>query len=83
LGQDEIEKLLSLVYKAIVVRQDLKQSELKTYLPTLDDKKDVHVLAAYEKFKCDILVTGDKELLKKAPGAKTTRQTLTMLLSET
>jgi len=57
--------------------------ELKKHLTRLDDKKDVHVLAGYEKLKCDILVTGDKELLKKVTGAKTTRETLEILLGET
>ncbi|MGD0175581.1 MAG: hypothetical protein ABSC50_02010 [Candidatus Bathyarchaeia archaeon] len=46
----------------------------------LDDKKDVHVLAAFEKFKCDVLVTGDGELLKKVKGANTTKQALGRIL---
>jgi predicted nucleic acid-binding protein len=83
LGRDEINTLVSVVYKAVVVHEDLNNLELKKYLPRLDDKKDVHVLAAYEKLKCDILVTGDRELLKKVTGSKTTRQTLRMLLAET
>lgn len=82
LGQDEISSLLSVVYGTVVVHEDLKQQELKKYFSRLDDKKDAHVLAAYEKFKCDILVTGDKELLKKVTRAKTTRRVLEMLLRE-
>jgi len=80
--RDEIATLLSIVYKTAIVHEDLKQLELKKHLPRLDDKKDVHVLAAYEKLKCDILVTGDKELLKKVTGAKTTRRAIEMLLGE-
>jgi predicted nucleic acid-binding protein len=79
LNGDEITTLLSVVYKTVVVHEDLKKLELKNYLPRLDDKKDVHVLAAYEKLKCDILVTSDRELLRKVPGSKTMRQTLKML----
>ncbi len=80
LGADQIAALLSLVYRTVALHEDLKQHELKKYFPKLDDKKDVHVLGAYEKFKCDILVTGDKELLKKVTGAMTTRRILEMLL---
>jgi len=81
LSRDDIAALLSIAYRSLAVQEDLRQVELKKYLSRLDDKKDVHVLAAYEKFKCNILVTGDKELLKKAAGAKTTRQAIEMLLS--
>jgi predicted nucleic acid-binding protein len=82
LGADQIASLLAAVYRAIVVQKDLKQQELKRYFAKLDDKKDVHVLAAYEKFKCDFLVTGDKELLKKVTGAMPTRQVLEVILGE-
>jgi len=83
LGWDEIDKLLSVVHNALVVHEPLREVELKKYLPRLDDKKDAHVWAAYEKLKCDILVTGDRELLKKVTGAKTTKQTLEMLIGKT
>ena len=80
LSQEEISSLLSIVYGSITVHEDLKLREIEKYLPKLDDKKDAHVLAAFEKLKADILVTGDKELLRRVTQAKTTRQTLEMLL---
>ena len=42
----------------------------------------MHVLAAFEKFKCDMLVTGDKQLLKKVKRAQTTRKALGVILAE-
>jgi len=83
LGQDEVHNLLSDAYKAVIVREDFKQEDLREHFSRLDDKKDLQVLASYEKLKCDILVTGDRELLKKVAGAKTTRRVLEMLLAET
>jgi predicted nucleic acid-binding protein len=80
LNQDEISSLLSIVYGSITVHEDLKLHEMLKYFPKLNDKKDVHVLAAFEKLKADILVTGDKELLRRVARAKTSRQTLEMIL---
>jgi predicted nucleic acid-binding protein len=82
LDAEEVAALLSILYCTVVVHEDVSQSELKKHLPRLDDKKDVHVLAAYEKLKCDMLVTGDKELLKKVAGANTTRRAIEGLLKE-
>jgi predicted nucleic acid-binding protein len=82
LGQEEITGLLSILHGSVVVHEDVDQAELKNHLSRLDDKKDVHVLAAYEKLKCEMLVTGDKELLKKVTGANTTRRVLELLLNE-
>jgi len=65
------------------VHESVGDVELKKYLPRLDDKKDVHILAAYKKLRCDILVTGDRELLKKVAGAKTTRQSFEIVIGKT
>ena len=48
----------------------------------LDDKKDAHVWAASDKLDCDILIAGDRELLRKATRAKTTEETLEILLGK-
>jgi predicted nucleic acid-binding protein len=80
LNPDVIIKLLSYVNKCVVVHEDMPRTDLERYLARLDDKKDTHVLAVFEKLKCDVLVTGDKELLRKVAGAKTTRRILEMLL---
>jgi len=80
IGKDELPLLLQFVNRAVLVREDVGQHDLERCYARLDDKKDVHVLAAFEKFKCDVLVTGDGELLKKVKGAKTTRQTLGIIL---
>jgi len=78
--KDELPLLLQFVNRAVLVREDVGQHDLETCYARLDDKKDVHVLAAFEKSKCDVLVTGDGELLKKVKGAKTTRQALGRIL---
>ena len=83
LSRDGIAALISVVYKSVVVHESVGDVELKKYLPRLDDQKDMHFWTAYEKLRCDILVTGDNELLKKVAGAKTTRQTLEMLIGKT
>ncbi len=82
LGEEEVVSLLSYVHRSMRVYDSLRPEQLRKYSPRLQDKKDVHVLAAVHELKCDILVTGDKELLGKVTGARTTRQTLETLLSK-
>ena len=65
-----------------MVREDVREEDLESCYARLDAKKDVHVLGAFEKFKCDILVTGDQELLKKVKRAQTTRKALGVILAE-
>ena len=80
LSKEEIATFLSYTNKCIRVSESLKRSQLRKYSSRLADKKDVHVLAGFSELDCDILVTGDKELLRKVPKATTTRQTLEFLL---
>jgi predicted nucleic acid-binding protein len=80
LSKEEIVTFLSYTNKCIRVSESLKRSQLRKYSSRLADKKDVHVLAGFSELDCDILVTGDKELLRKVPKATTTRQTLEVLL---
>ena len=82
INNDEIPLILQFVHRAVVVRENVRKEDLETCYARLDDKKDVHVLAAFEKFKCDSLVTGHKELLKKVQGAKTTKRALDVILGE-
>jgi len=82
ISHDEIPLILQFVHRAVVVREDVRKDDLERYYARLDDKKDMHVLAAFEKFKCDMLVTGDKQLLKKVKRAQTTRKALGVILAE-
>jgi len=82
LGDEEVAWLLSHANKCMVVYGNVTRKELHEYLSKLDDKKDAHVWAASDKLNCDILVTGDRELLRKATRAKTTRETLEILLGK-
>jgi len=82
ISRDQIARLLSVLYGTVIVNEDVEQPESRNHWRRLDDKKDVHVLVAYEKSNCDMLVTGDKELLKKVAGATTTRGALKILLGE-
>jgi putative PIN family toxin of toxin-antitoxin system len=82
LSEDETQSLLSLTNRSVTVYGNTKSADLHQYFGRLNDEKDIHVLADFEKLKCDVLVTGDKELLEKVPGAKTTRQMLNMLLTK-
>ena len=80
LSEEEILALISYTNKCIRVSESLKRAQLRKYTSRLADKKDVHVLAGFSELDCDILVTGDKELLRKVAKARTTRQTLEVLL---
>ena len=82
LTREETESLIAFANNSLQVHKDLRQGEISEYIPKLHDKKDAHVWAGFELLACDLLVTGDKELLKKVPKARTTRQTLNLLLSE-
>ncbi len=82
LGQEEATWLVSFTNRCVNVHESVKPKELSQYFERLRDKKDLYVLAAFEKLNCDILVTGDKELLEKVNGAKTTREALNILLGK-
>jgi putative PIN family toxin of toxin-antitoxin system len=81
-GEEEIVSLITYVNRCMTVCENVTPEKLRKYSSTLRDKKDVHVLAAFHDLKCDIMVTGDKELLVKVTRARTTRQALEILLSE-
>ncbi len=80
LSDDEISVLLSYVNRCVRVYENPSADELREDLTRLNDKKDLHVLVAFKKLECDMLVTGDKELLRKVPDAKRTKQALEILL---
>jgi len=80
LTEEEIGALVASAYKCIMIHDAPRRGQLREYSSRLIDKKDVHVLAAFERLDCDILVTGDKELLRKVDGAKTTRHAIETLL---
>ena len=79
-SEEEIVSLISYVNGCMTVYGNVKPDQLGKYLSTLQDKKDAHVLAAFQELKCDMMVTGDKELLRKVTKARTTRRALEMLL---
>jgi predicted nucleic acid-binding protein len=80
LSEEEVGPFVSYTSKCVRVSESLKRSQLRKYSSRLADKKDLHVLAGFSELDCDILVTGDKELLRKVTKARTTRQTLELLL---
>jgi predicted nucleic acid-binding protein len=80
LREDEVENLITLAYKCTTVHENPNRDELHRYSSRLDDKKGLHVQASFERLECDMLVTGDRELLGKVNGAKTTRQAIETLL---
>jgi predicted nucleic acid-binding protein len=80
LSDEDVRSLLLVAAKCMTVRENVSATEVQEYSRRLKDQKDIPVLAGFERYGCDALVTGDKELLKKVPKAKTTRQALKMLL---
>jgi len=80
LTEDEVEALIAFAYRCMMVYDGPNRDTLHRYSSRLDDKKDVHVLASFEGLDCDMLVTGDRELLGKVNRAKTTRQAIETLL---
>lgn len=59
--RDDVDEVMSLIRAEIVPRESYER--LIDQMPTLRDPKDAHVLAAAIASECDILVTGDKDLL--------------------
>ncbi len=82
LSEDQAISFLSYANRCLRIYENVKPEHLQKYFSGLRDKKDVHVLAAFYELKCAILVTGDKELLRKVAMSRTTRQTLEILLSK-
>lgn len=67
LSEEEALSLFSFTSRCVNVYESVKAAELHQYL---------------DRLRCDVLVTGGKELLQKVTGAKTTRQALDMLLAK-
>ena len=82
LSEDEVAFLISYLHRCTRVYPPPSSEEINRSLGRLDDKKDVHVLVAFEKLGCDFLATGDAELLSKVKKAKKTRAILKSLLGE-
>jgi predicted nucleic acid-binding protein len=80
--EEEVVAFLSYTSKCIRVSESLKLSQLRKCSSRLADKKDVHVLEGFSELDCDILVTGDKELLRKVAKARMSRQTIELLLGQ-
>jgi predicted nucleic acid-binding protein len=80
LTEDGLAALIAFAYKFVTVYDGPNRDQLLRYSSRLDDKKDLHVLASFMGLDCDMLVTGDRELLRKVNGAKTTRQAIERLL---
>ena len=80
LSEDDVAFLISYLHRCIRVYTSPTSEEINRNLSRLGDKKDVHVLVAFEKFECNLLVTGDAELLSRVKRAKRTRQALELLL---
>ena len=81
-GEEEVVSLITYVNRCMTIHGNVAPGKLRKYSSILRDKKDVHVLAAFHDLRCDIMVTGDKELLVKVAKARTTRQALELLFSE-
>lgn len=81
-GEEEVVSLITYVNRCMTIHGNVAPGKLRKYSSILRDKKDVHVLAAFHDLRCDIMVTGDKELLVKVARARTTRQALELLFSE-
>ena len=81
-SDEEIASLISYSNRCLMVHENVTQEELCKCLSTLQDKKDVHVLAAFHELKCDIMVTEDKELPGNVTKPRSTRQALEILLGE-
>jgi predicted nucleic acid-binding protein len=82
LNREEVQSLLSFTNKCVAVYESVSGADLQPYSGKLNDQKDLHILAGFEKLDCDALVTGDRELLEKIAKARTTRQLLKILLGE-
>lgn len=79
-SEEDVVSLISYMSRCMTVYENVKPARLRKYLSTLEDKKDAHVLAAFHELECDMMVTGDKELLRNVTEARTTRRALEMLL---
>jgi len=82
ISEDEVTFLTSYLHRCVRVRPSPSPKEISLNLARLEDKKDVHVLVAFERLGCDFLLTGDSELLSKVKCAKRTRQILELLLRD-
>jgi len=79
---EDIVAFLSYGQRSIDIYPDIGLEKTRRYFASLRDKKDAHVLAAFSELRCDVLVAGDVELLRKIPKAMTSRQVIEILLSE-
>ena len=83
LGYSLLDVVESILWIRNFIRiEDPSDAEIREYWDVLRDKSDIPVLVAAVKFRC-VLITGDRELRKKAAkfvGVKTTAEVLEQIL---
>lgn len=82
LSEDKVGRLMSVVLAWIRLLPDPEEEELRKRWDLLNDKKDFPVLVGFQQSGCEILVTGDKELLENVPRSMVTRDFLRLLRKE-
>ena len=80
LTMDEQAFLVSYLHRCVRVYPSPSRLQVKKRAPMLEDQRDIPVVTSYAMLRCDFLVTGDKEMLRKVKGAKRTKELLKMLL---
>lgn len=76
LTPEGVEDLLSFGQGALLLLPDADEDAIKSREGNLKDKEDAAVWAGFDASGARFLVTGDKELLQKVPGARRTKTVL-------
>lgn len=80
LSEEEISFLISYLFSCAKLYKDSPPKYIKAHYHELKDEKDVPVLAGFLFLKCDYLITGDKELLKKVERATAAKKIIKLIL---
>ncbi len=82
LSLDQQAFLVSFLHQCVRIYPSPSKKEVEMRASSLEDQKDIPILASYETLGCDLLVTGDKEMLRKVKGAKRNSELLKSILEE-
>ena len=76
LSREEVEDLMIFGQETILLLPDAEEGSIRAREKDLADKEDAAVWAGFDASGAEALITGDKELLTKVPGAKRTKTVL-------
>ncbi len=82
LSRPEREAALAVLSRHVTILEDPPADALAAARGRIPDDDDLPILVGFERSDCDLLVTGDRKLRDRVPGAVTARTAIKRVLSQ-